>query len=110
MRTRGSVILLIAILVLAMAALAVLLGDLQSQARQDARFADVQRLLHGLGLGPATDLSRCSFSFDPRLGFSCPEDHGPVPCGSWFCPHHACSVFYYPGLPMKEGARDGENP
>ena len=43
-----------------------------------------QELVGGLGFGPALDLSRCEFSFDPRLCPGCPADLGPVPAGRCF--------------------------
>jgi hypothetical protein len=59
---------------------------------------ELQRLIGGLGVGPAVDLSRCPFSFDPRLCPDCPLNHGPVPGGACFCPQHACSILYHPPL------------
>ena len=54
---------------------------------------DFQRLVGGLGFGPALDLSRCDFTFDPRVGNVCPGNLGPIPSGRVFCPEHACSIF-----------------
>jgi hypothetical protein len=79
---------------LALAAIAVLLCDLRYQTRQADRSREFQRLVCGLGLGPATDLSQCEFSFDPRLEPTCGADCGPIPGGVYFCPQHACSVFF----------------
>ena len=62
------------------------------------RAESFQHLVGGLGFGPALDLSGCAFAFDPRLDASCQEDLGPIPGGSWFCPRHAGSVFFYPPL------------
>jgi hypothetical protein len=55
---------------------------------------ELQRLVGGLGCGPAVDLSRCAFSFDPRLCRDCPLNHAPIPGGIYFCPQHACSILY----------------
>jgi hypothetical protein len=68
-------------------------------ARPQAERAEAfQRLVGGLGFGPAVDLSRCAFSFDPRLCDSCPADGEPIPGGVYFCPRHACSILFYPRL------------
>jgi hypothetical protein len=67
-----------------------------------------QRLVGGLGLGPATHLTRCPFRFDPRLCPACPQDYGPIPGGSWCCPCQGCSIFHYPPLRGHEcGETDG---
>lgn len=58
-----------------------------------------QRLVGGLGMGPALDLSQCPYCFDPRISTICRHDMQPIPGGSHFCPQHACSIFYYPMLP-----------
>lgn len=79
---RGPNLLLAAVVALALAAAAVF--ALPSR-RQDG----FQELVHGLGLGAATDLSRCAAAFDPRDGRACSLRHDPVPCGSLFCPAHA---------------------
>ena len=57
--------------------------------------AEFQRLIGGLGFGPALDISRCDISFDPRLGSMCPESVWPIPGSSFLCPHHASSIFSY---------------
>jgi len=48
-----------------------------------------QRLVGGLGLGTAVDLSGCAPLFDPRDGGACSFRHDPLPCGSFFCPAHS---------------------
>jgi len=60
------------------------------------RAAEFQRLVGGLGLGPATDLSACAAAFDPRLCPHCAFDNGPLPGGRAFCPHHSLAVVDYP--------------
>jgi hypothetical protein len=67
-----------------------------ASAEHDRRSEEFQHLVGGLGLGPAVDLSRCGFSFDPRLCPDCPLNHEPVPGGVYFCPQHACSILYWP--------------
>jgi hypothetical protein len=86
------------VLALGIAAGLALLAGARSSSRQEQRSEEFQRLVGGLGLGPALDLSRCPFCFDPRVSFCCKQECGPVPGGIDFCPHHACSIFYYPPL------------
>ena len=69
------------------AAAAAILVDGASPPHDD-RGAEFQRLVGGLGLGPAPDASRCESAFDPRLGPHCRYDDVPVPAGMTFCPHH----------------------
>jgi hypothetical protein len=93
MRPKAPRILLTAILTLALSAAGLLALDARSTSKKEAAAQEFQRLVGGLGLGPAVDLSRCPFSFDPRLGRRCRESFHPIPGGNCFCPHHACSVF-----------------
>jgi hypothetical protein len=79
---------------LAVAAGLVLATDSMAPASEEAPAEELQRLVGGLGCGPAVDLSRCAFSFDPRLCEDCPLNHGPIPGGIYFCPQHACSILY----------------
>lgn len=87
MRKR-QVLLLALVVVLPAAACAVLAcaSLAPERAADDEAF---QRLVGGLGLGPAVDLSRCAGAFDARMGASCTHRHEPVPCGSLFCSTHA---------------------
>jgi hypothetical protein len=87
-----------ALTTLVIAAGAVLVSDYLSAGRREETTKEFQHLVGGLGFGPAVDLSRCAFSFDPRLCTSCQENLGPIPGGVFFCPHHACSILYY--LPL----------
>ena len=80
---------------LAIAAVGVTVVDAPARRGQPAKVEEFQRLVRGLGFGPATDLSRCEFSFDPRLSGNCSQDLGPIPGGVYFCPHHACSIMFY---------------
>jgi hypothetical protein len=89
--------LLAALIVLLAGAAGLLVAtDALAWTEQERRSEEFQRLVGGLGLGPAVDLSRCGFSFDPRLCPDCPLNHSPVPGGVYFCPQHACSILYYP--------------
>lgn len=60
--------------------------------RATAASRDFQRLVGGLGLGPALDLARCAPAFDPRVGATCPERVGPIPGGDVFSLDHATAV------------------
>jgi hypothetical protein len=77
--------LLAATLFLAAAAL----GVLSVGSPRTADSERFQRLVRGLGLGPAPDLARCACAFDPRVEGACSLRHEPVPFGSRFCPSHA---------------------
>jgi hypothetical protein len=108
---RGSFVLLALILTLALATGGVLGVDDWLQQRQAERAEEFQRLVGGLGFGPAVDLARCAFSFDPRLCSGCPQDLGPIPGGVYFCPQHACSILFYPRLEATRalsGETDGD--
>lgn len=94
--SKTSLLLGTMLAVLTGAALLILAAEELSPAPIDGQTPpeDLQRLLGGLGCGPAVDLSRCAFSFDPRLCEDCSLNHGPVPGGVYFCPQHACSILY----------------
>jgi hypothetical protein len=98
MHSRAPLAVLAGILILAASAAVILVVESRDDSAGAAREQEFQQLVGGLGFGPAVDLSRCPASFDPRLGHHCPEDVGRVPAGGYFCPHHACSIFYYPPL------------
>jgi hypothetical protein len=103
---RSRFLLALSIALLAGTAGLLIASDSLVSTRRDRRSEEFQRLVGGLGLGPAIDLSRCGFSFDPRLCPDCPLNHEPVPGGVYFCPHHACSILYYPRLgPSRSSAR-----
>jgi hypothetical protein len=82
----GPALLLAAVVALPAAAGGVLLASGAPRAAAGAE--EFQRLVGGLGLGAAVDLSRCAASFDPRDGNACSHRHDPVPLGSLFCPAH----------------------
>jgi hypothetical protein len=85
-----------ALLLLAGTAAAVLAAEAWAQRRGRDQTEAFQRLVGGLGFGPATVLGGCPFGFDPRLDGVCGAECGPVPGGRCFCPRHAGSVFFYP--------------
>ena len=90
---------------LALAAGAVLLLG-QAGGSRGERGRAFQDLTGGLGFGPALDLERCEFGFDPRLCGHCSGDMGIVPGGMTFCPHHGLTTRAYPSLPAAQGQRE----
>jgi hypothetical protein len=97
--TRTRPFLLLGLLsILAVAAGAVLVIDAAAQPRHAERAEEFQHLVGGLGLGPALDLSRDPFRFDPRLADESAGEVGPLPGGARYDPDHASSIFHYPPL------------
>jgi hypothetical protein len=95
-------VLALTLLALASSAAVVLAVSAQPPAAP-AGAAEFHRLTGGMGFGPALDLDRCAFSFDPRLCPACSHDCGPIPGGRFFCPHHAGAILDYPPLePRRE--------
>jgi len=103
MHPRAPLAVLAGVLMLTVSAAAILVAGDRDDSARAARGREFQELVGGLGFGPAVDLSRCPASFDPRLAHQCPADLGPVPAGGYLCPHHACSIFYYPPLEPDDG-------
>src|SRR6478736_1988278 len=101
--SRAPTVVLTLLLALAAAAGLVLAFGARPTAGEARRAEEFQRLVGGLGFGPAQDLSRCAFSFDPRLDPACPNDCGPIPGGVFFCPYHASSIVDPPPLPTAAG-------
>jgi hypothetical protein len=100
--------LLVVLTLLAGASCIVLAGENIASRQHALRSEQFQRLVGGLGFGPALDLSGCAFGFDPRLDGSCSEDSGPLPGGACFCPRHAGAVFEY--APLNQGQGDALPP
>jgi hypothetical protein len=94
--------LLFVLAALVAAALAVLAVEALPQAPKNVQAAEFQRLVGGLGFGPALDMSQCPFCFDPRLAVACQHEFSPIPGGYYFCPQHACSLLHYPPLGAAE--------
>jgi hypothetical protein len=102
-------LVLVVIAALASGAGALLIVDAARIPKQAERAEEFQRLVGGLGFGPALDLARCPNSFDPRLDDGCADDEGSIPGGARFCPRHAGSIFYYPPLgPFRRTVSAGE--
>jgi hypothetical protein len=89
------------LLLLGCASVAVLAVEKRLQRGHAEQAAEFQRLVCGLGFGPALDLSGCPFGYDPRLDGSCAQEYAPLPGGSCFCPRHAGSVLHYPPPPHR---------
>jgi hypothetical protein len=104
-RDRSDVLLAATLLAVTTAAAGVLVSE--GVGRKDRPAAEFQHLVGGLGSGPALDLARCPFAFDPRLAGVCQEQCGPVPGGGVFCPYHAGAVFF---CPPRKGAGDAPLP
>ena len=96
--SRAPTLLFLLLAALTAAAGAALALGARPPAGQDARAEEFQRLVGGLGFGPALDLARCPNAFDPRLCPHCPAEYGPLPGGGCFCPYHAGSPLDYPPL------------
>ncbi len=110
MEPRGTRLFMVLIL-LVIASSAILVAEDQRQRSRQPRSEQFQRLVGGLGFGPALDLSGCAFGFDPRLDGGCAEERGPIPGGACFCPRHAGSVFSF--APLERGqaiAEEGDAP
>jgi hypothetical protein len=96
--SKAPALLFALLLALGTAAGAALALGAQRPPAVERRAEQFQRLVGGLGFGPALDLARCDSSYDPRLAPACQADTGPIAGGMFFCPHHACSIFDYPAL------------
>jgi hypothetical protein len=106
-----SLQVLVPVILLAVVASAILLGEACVQHGQSGTAQAFQHLVGGAGFGPTVELSDCAFGFDPRLDGNCAQECGPVPGGTCFCPRHAGSVFYYSPLDQGlslPGAEDGD--
>jgi hypothetical protein len=90
-------VLLVAVTALALTAMALVVREAVA-ARESEGARQFQRLVGGLGFGPAVDLSRSSNSFDPRLSPGCSIAEGPIPGGGWVAQRRGFSVFWYPPL------------
>jgi len=93
MTGKGLTSLILGLSFLCIGAAAAVASSFADNHGSRTRQQDFQRLVGGLGTGPAVDLSGCPFSFDARLANSCRYDRGPIPGGASFCREHGCSVF-----------------
>lgn len=92
MAIRRSDALVLLVLALAAGAVTVVGSRTGRPARGAERSRDFQRLVLGLGLGPATDLLRDESAFDPRVGSARPARFHPIPAGDAFCPDRAAGT------------------
>lgn len=95
---RREEVLLGALVCLLAACLTVLCAEGRANPAKQRAAREFQTLVHGVGLGPAVDPSRCAMAFDPRLMSRCPHDTDTLPLGGAFCPFHTLSVSPYPSL------------
>jgi hypothetical protein len=107
--------LFLLLLLLTGAAGAVLVVEERKGRDTLAHAESFQRLVGGLGFGPALDLSNGASAFDPRLEDSCSMDYGPVAGGACFSSRQVGSVFFYPSLkhgfrPAEQGKGDALSP
>ena len=98
---RSTTILLGAIGVMGVLVSLLLVADEQRLRTRRQSASSFQKLVGGLGLGPATDWSRCAHSFDQRVSSECYYNAGPVPGGADFCPYHASSVLFMARHPRR---------
>jgi hypothetical protein len=97
------------------AAAAVLVVEESNGSDRLTHAESFQRLVGGLGFGPALDLSSDASAFDPRIEGSCSMDYGPIAGGACFSSRQAGSVFFYPPLqhgfrPSEQGKGDASSP
>ncbi len=92
MRLGRTDLLALTVLALAAGAAAVVAVRSGRDAREAADSREFQLLVRGLGLGPATDLSRDESAFDPRVGAVSPERFYPIPAGDAFCPDRTAGM------------------
>jgi hypothetical protein len=79
------------------ASLVVVAAALVAPRSDDARAArslEFQRIVGGLGAGPALDLAACVPDFDPRVGAVCGGATDPVPGGTAFCAHRGGTALF----------------
>jgi hypothetical protein len=101
-------LVLSAIAALGLAVTMVLIEDATAQRRRAQRSEDFQRLVGGLGFGPALDLSRRPNEFDPRLADGSCEDEGRLSGPAMRGPQLSSSIFYYPPLKRSSQGWSGE--
>jgi hypothetical protein len=98
MDTIKALLILAAIAGLFLAAANVVILDSATQARRMKYSEDFQRLVGGLGFGPALELASCPARFDPRLDPGGADGDDFLLGLARDCPQHGGSIFYYPPL------------
>jgi len=63
-------------------------------AGRAARSTEFQRVVVGLGAGPAIHLDVCAPDFDPRVDAACAGATEPIPGVRAFCAHHGGSALF----------------
>jgi hypothetical protein len=94
--------LLLLLLLLSGAAGAVLVVESRRGDELPAHAASFQRLVGGLGFGPALQWSACTSDLDPRLEDGCALDYGPIAGGGYFGSGRLDSIFFYPPLQRRQ--------
>jgi hypothetical protein len=102
-RGNAAVVLIAAVLVLAASA-ALTLDSLASGNRRRVAL-QFQRIVRGVGLGSALDLTGSPVQFDPRIGRPDPDEQGPLPLGS--VPRQRPGLSVYPIRSASNLDRDG---
>ena len=98
MRPIAPRLILVAITALTMLAATVLVRDAVATPRQEIA-EDFQSLVHGLGFGPALDLSQGTHRYDPRLYGELTDVDAPLPGGERFDARDPFSIF--PSAPLR---------
>jgi len=97
---RASAAFLCATILLTVGATVLVACDTRHANRVNESAWDFQRLVGGLGLGPALTLDDCEAVFDVRLAPDWRGAHPPLVGGEYFCPWHGASVFPLRSLGM----------
>lgn len=108
MHFKASALLLSTILALTFVATALVVVDNWFVSGRRAESDEFQRLMGGLGTGPALTMSPCEFSFDTRIASTRPASYHPLICGEYFCPQQTISIFYLRPLPRETEWAPGE--
>lgn len=85
---------LFTIVALAAGAAGILVAGSDGATRSPQAAEEFQRLVGGLGFGPALDLAPCAADFDPRLGGSRLTGDALIPGAGDWCPQAALSIFH----------------
>jgi hypothetical protein len=99
MRPIAPRLILVAITALTMLAATVLVRDAVATHLREEMSEDFQSLVHGLGFGPALDLSQGTHRYDPRLYGELTDVDAPLPGGERYDARDPFSIF--PSAPLR---------